>query len=147
MKKLIMVAAIAAVALAGCRSLTVENRGTDKGWKVTHWSHWLNSDIDGMSATIGTDGTVSFSLNGVKSSPSEEFNRSMQTYMGAAVQLGQIFAAAYNPSASTAAKTTTPAATTVNIVTPATTATTNATAAASADCPDCSDGACTPAAK
>ena len=90
MKKLIMVAAIAAVALAGCRSLTVENRGTDKGWKVTHWSHWLNSDIDGMSATIGTDGTVSFSLNGVKSSPSEEFNRSMQTYMGAAVQLGQI---------------------------------------------------------
>lgn len=141
MKKLIMVAAIAAVALAGCRSLTVENRGTNKGWKVSHWSHWLNSDIDGMSATIGTDGTVSFSLNGVKSSPSEEFNRSMQTYMGAAVQLGQIFAAAYNPSASTAAKTT--PATTV-IVTPATTATTNATAAASADCPD---GSCTPAAK
>ena len=106
--------------LAGCRSVEVENYGEEvlkdangapilvdgkivkcsKGWSVDHNSHWVNSDADAISASVDPYGVINFSMNGMKSSPSEEFNKTMQTYTTAFVQLAQIAAAAYNPSAS-----------------------------------------------
>ena len=48
------------------------------------------------------DGKFEIAADGMSSSPSEEFNRTMRTYTSAFVQLMQIAAAAYNPSASAA---------------------------------------------
>ena len=128
-KQLAFVAACAAAAaLCGCRSVEVKNYGEEflvdkdgapvlidgkpvkcsKGWSVDHASHWLNTEADGISAEITPEHVVKFSMNGMKSSPSEEYNKMMATTMGAFVQMMQIAAAAYNPSASaasTAAKT------------------------------------------
>lgn len=104
MKKLMIVAACAAVAVfGGCRSIEIENKGEGQGWTVSVWSHWMNSEADGIAASIAPDGTVTFNMNGMKSTPSEEFNKTMKTYTSAFVQLAQIAAAAYNPSSSAAA--------------------------------------------
>ena len=131
-------ACAAAAALCGCRSVEVKNYGEEflvdkdgapvlidgkpvkcsKGWSVDHASHWLNTEADGISAEITPEHVVKFSMNGMKSSPSEEYNKMMGTTMGAFVQMMQIAAAAYNPSASaasTAAKTAEPAQTIVNV--------------------------------
>ena len=85
------------------------------------------------------DGQFVFEAEGMKSSPSEEFNRTMQTYTTAFVQLAQIAAAAYNPS-STGVKTGTAATTAAtSAATPATAATSTAATATTnaADCVDC----------
>ena len=130
--------AAAVAALCGCRSVEVEDHGKEpvkiddkvvlvsKGWKVKQNSHWTNSEVDGISASIGKDGSVSFNLAGAKSSPSEEFNKTMLTYTAMFTEMARIAAAAYNPSSSgvAAAKTAEPAQTVVNVQ-PAASATTS----------------------
>ena len=120
MKKLIMIAACAAVAMfAGCRSVKVENHGEEvltnadgapilvngkvvkcsKGWSVKQLSHWMNSEADALSAGVkGADGSeISFNMNGMKSSPSEEFVKSLMTF----AYVARIAAAMYSPGAAT----------------------------------------------
>lgn len=100
MKKLIMIAACAAVAMfAGCRSVEIENNGEGKGWSVSVWSHWMNSEADGMDASIAPDGTVTFSMNGMKSTPSEEFNKMMGTTMQSFTAMARLAASLYSPAA------------------------------------------------
>ena len=102
MNTLILLAALAATA-TGCRVIKVE-RSPNGDYRIYQNSHWLNSEFDAMSGKVSPDGTLEFSLSGAKSSPSEEFNRTMQTYTTAFIQLAQIAAAAYNPASTGAAK-------------------------------------------
>lgn len=120
MKKLIMIAACAAVAMfAGCRSVKVENYGEEvlknadgapilvdgkvvkcsKGWSVKQLSHWMNSEMDALDAGVkGYDGSeIRFTMNGMKSSPSEEFVKSLMTF----AYVARVAASMYSPGAAT----------------------------------------------
>ncbi len=102
MKKLMIVFAVAR-ALSGC-SVTKVNYEKDETGKVSYRlyrnDHWLKTSGTGLSGGMTKDGKFEFSAEGLERSPSEEFNRTMQTYTTAFVQLAKIAAAAYNPSAS-----------------------------------------------
>ena len=104
MKKLMMIAlAACAAAFVGCSVTKVTYEKNDKGevsYRLYRNSHWLKMEGEGMKGGMSESGKFEFDLAGMKSSPSEEFNRTMQTYTTAFVQLAQIAAAAYNPSAS-----------------------------------------------
>lgn len=105
MKKILMLAALAAIA-AGCSATKVNYTRSADGtveYRVYHNSHWLKTEADALHGSMTGDGKFSISGEGMKTSPSEEFNRAMQTYMSTFVQLAQIAAAAYNPSSSASA--------------------------------------------
>ena len=91
MKRLLVIAVLMST-LSGCRVVKVVNHGEGKGWEVYHNSHWLKSEADSLAATVKPDGTIEFSLNGLKSSPSEEFNKMMQINMSALTSLARIAA-------------------------------------------------------
>ena len=121
MKKLMMLAACAVVFCGGCRVVKIENNGeeflTDKdgnlvlvngapvkrslGWSVKHNSHWLNSEADSISAGVkGGDGSeIKFDMNGMRSSPSEEFNKMMSTTFAGFASLARLAASMYSPGA------------------------------------------------
>ena len=105
MKKLMTIIAMAAcaAALTGCTATKIDYTKDDNGkvkYSIWHNGHWLKTEAEQLSGGMSQDGKFDISLQGYKSSPSEEFNKSMQTYMGAIVSAMQIAAAAYNPSAS-----------------------------------------------
>lgn len=133
MKKLMMIS-LAACAVAGCSVKKIEYEKNDKGevfYRIYENDHWLKTESTGIKGGMTGDGQFMFEAEGMKSSPSEEFNRTMQTYTTAFIQLAQIAAAAYNP-ASTGVKT----ATVAEAAAAATTA--NSAAASTNDCVDCS---------
>lgn len=106
MKKLLMLAALAAIA-AGCSVTKINYKKDADGiceYRIYHNDHWLKRDTGAMSGGMSKDGKFEVKLESATVSPSEEFNRTMQTYTTAFVQLAQIAAAAYNPSASLAAR-------------------------------------------
>ena len=87
--------------LAGCSVTKVEYEKNDKGevsYRIYRNDHWLKTESTGIRGGMTDGGKFEFNAEGMKSSPSEEFNRTMQTYTTAFVQLAQIAAAAYNPS-------------------------------------------------
>ena len=147
MNKLIAIGSILVSVLllsAGCSVTKVEYEKNDKGevsYRLYRNDHWLKTESTGIKGGMTNEGKFEFAAEGMKSSPSEEFNRTMQTYTTAFVQLAQIAAAAYNPSASqavaTAAKTTSATSTPTVVVntqqaeTSAATATNTAASAAS----------------
>ena len=108
MKKLIIAfAALAAAFLTGCTATKVEYSRNNEGevkYKIEHNGHWLKTEAESMGGGMSQDGQFNIELAGLKSSPSEEFNKVMKTYTSAVVTLAQIAAAAYNPSASTASQ-------------------------------------------
>ena len=133
MKKLLMLAALAAI-VAGCgvKKITYEKKIDNEGtttysYDIYQNEHWLCTKASAIKGGMTQDGRFDYQVEGLESSPSEEFNKTMQTYTTAFVQLAQIVAAAYNPSSSgvAAAKTAEPAQTVVNVQ-PAAAATTNA---------------------
>ena len=120
MKKLTMMMALAAcAAMTGCRMVSVENNGEgvltnadgtpvlvdgkvvkySKGWGVSQMSNMMNSEADAIVAGVkGIDGhEIKFELNGLKSSPSEEFAKSLMTF----AYMARIAAAMYSPGAAT----------------------------------------------
>ena len=112
MKKLISTSMIALLGVlllsTGCSVTKVEYETGKDGvtsYRLYRNSHWLKTEGEGMRGGMTQDGKFEFDLEGLKASPSEEFNRTMQTYTTAFVQLAQIAAAAYNPSASQAVAT------------------------------------------
>ena len=110
-----------AYVIAGCSVTKINYEKDDKGaisYRIYRNDHWLKTDASGIKGGMSDDGKFEFSAEGLKSSPSEEFNRTMQTYTTAFVQLAQIAAAAYNPSASAAAAG--KESTTVNVQAPST---------------------------
>ena len=128
--------------LSGCSVTKVEYEKNDKGevsYRIYRNDHWLKTESTGLRGGMTDGGKFEFNAEGMKSSPSEEFNRTMQTYTGAFIQLAQIAAAAYNPSSTGLKPSTATSATTTSATTAA--ATTNATTAAAttnaADCVDC----------
>ena len=166
MKKLLILAALAAL-FAGCSVTKINYEKDDKGaisYRIYRNDHWLKTDASGIKGGMSDDGKFEFSAEGLKSSPSEEFNRTMQTYTTAFVQLAQIAAAAYNPSASkvvsggvesggvnspTPSLTQSPTSSTGEAAAKASASTSSAATQSSdphaADCTDgnCSDGSCT----
>ena len=106
MKKLtmmLMLAACAAAMMTGCTATKIKYEKADDGkvkYSIWHNGHWLKTEAEVLSGGMSKDGQFNFGAQGLKSSPSEEFNRTMQTYTSALVQFMQIAAAAYNPSAS-----------------------------------------------
>lgn len=106
MKKLItMIAMGAAILMTGCTATKIEYEQNAKGetkYSLWHNDHWMKTSTERLAGGMDKDGKFSVELAGRDSSPSEEFNRTMQTYTTAFVQLAQIAAAAYNPSASAA---------------------------------------------
>lgn len=106
MNRLMMIAlAACAAVLAGCTATKIKYEKDDKGkieYSIWHNGHWLKTEAEQLSCGMSQDGKFKIGLQGYKSSPSEEFNKSMQTYMGAIISAMQIAAAAYNPSASAA---------------------------------------------
>ncbi len=118
----LLVLLVCAFVFAGCSVTKVNYEKKENGevsYRLYRNSHWLKMEGEGMRGGMSENGKFEFDLEGMKSSPSEEFNRTMQTYTTAFVQLAQIAAAAYNPSSSAAAagKETT----TVNVQMPSTT--------------------------
>ena len=117
---LVLVFALA-LGFAGCSVTKINYEKDEKGvvsYRLYRNSHWLKMEGEGMRGGMSGDGKFEFDLEGMKSSPSEEFNRTMQTYTSALVQFMQIAAAAYNPSSSAAAAG--KEATTVNVQVPST---------------------------
>lgn len=143
MKKLMMIA-VAALAIVGCSVTKVTYEKNDKGevsYSLYRNDHWLKTESTGLRGGMTDAGKFEFSADGIKASPSEEFNRTMQTYTGAFVQLAQIAAAAYNPS-STGVLKLSDASSLQQLATAATSAaSTGATTAAAttnaAECVDC----------
>lgn len=145
MKKLMMMIALAACAV-GCSVTKVEYERNDKGetsYRLYRNDHWLKTESTGLAGGMTSDGKFEFEAAGMKSSPSEEFNRTMQTYTTAFVQLAQIAAAAYNPSSTGVSTTKAATSAATSAATPATAATSTATPATAttnaADCVDCKD--------
>ena len=147
-----------ALCLSGCTATKIEYEKNADGvtkYSIWHNDHWLKRDTGAMSGGMGEDGKFEVKLENAIASPSEEFNRTMQTYTSAIVSMMQIAAAAYNPSSSAAASG--KESTTVNVQMPSTTeAKTSAnasstqasasTAEAKASDPhaaDCPSGTCT----
>ena len=162
--------------IAGCSVTKINYEKDDKGaisYRIYRNDHWLKTDASGIKGGMSDDGKFEFSAEGLKSSPSEEFNRTMQTYTTAFVQLAQIAAAAYNPSASkvvsggvesggvntpTPSLTQSPTSSSGEAAAKASASTSSAATQSSdphaADCTDgncsdgsCTDGSCTPEAK
>lgn len=109
-KPIAIVSALLGVLLlsTGCSVTKVEYEKNDKGevsYRIYRNDHWLKTESTGIKGGMTNEGKFEFAAEGMKSSPSEEFNRTMQTYTTAFVQLAQIAAAAYNPSASQAVAT------------------------------------------
>ena len=107
MKKLMMMFAVGAAAMmmTGCSVTKVEYDKKDTGevsYRLYRNDHWLKTESTGLKGGMTNDGKFEIAADGMSSSPSEEFNRTMRTYTSAFVQLMQIAAAAYNPSASAA---------------------------------------------
>ena len=135
MKKLMMMAACAGVMIAGCSVKKIEFEKKENGevsYRIYENDHWLKTEATGLRGGMTKEGNFEFEAEGMKSSPSEEFNRTIMTYTTAFVQLAQIAAAAYNPSASSVIKTATASAQEAKTSNKQTTVTTNA-----ADCVDC----------
>ena len=97
---------VAAYLFAGCSATKIKFEKTSDGttkYSIWHNDHWLKTEAESLTGGMSQDGQFSLGMTGLKSSPSEEFNRTMQTYTAAVVSMMQIAAAAYNPSASAAA--------------------------------------------
>ena len=110
-----------AYVIAGCSVTKVNYEKDEKGvvsYRLYRNDHWLKTSGTGISGGMTKDGKFEFAAEGLERSPSEEFNRTMMTYTSAFIQLAQIAAAAYNPSASAAAAG--KEATTVNVQVPST---------------------------
>ncbi len=96
-------------AMTGCRSIEIENKGEGKGWTVDVFSHWMNSEADSISASVAPDGTVRFDMNGMKSTPSEEFNKMMGATMQNFTAMARLAASMYAPGAASVPLTPEPA--------------------------------------
>lgn len=106
MHKLLTIASIALISvllLPGCTATKIEYEQNNKGetkYSLWHNDHWMKTSTERLAGGMDKNGKFSVELAGRDSSPSEEFNKTMQTYMNAIVSSMQIAAAAYNPSAS-----------------------------------------------
>ena len=142
---------VCAFAFAGCSVTKINYEKDEKGvvsYRLYRNSHWLKMEGEGMRGGMSGDGKFEFDLEGMKSSPSEEFNRTMQTYTTAFVQLAQIAAAAYNPSASASAANISRGDAETRSVASQSSTGNNATASQTSQQsqtsqPDCTDGSCT----
>ena len=105
--RMLVVVLCGGVLAVGCSVTKVEYEKNDKGevsYRLYRNDHWLKTESTGLRGGMTDAGKFEFAAEGMKASPSEEFNRTMQTYTTAFVQLAQIAAAAYNPSSSSAVK-------------------------------------------
>ena len=84
-----------AFVFVGCRTVSVENNGEGKGWKVSVMSNMMKSEVDNIKASVNPDGTISFDMGGLSTSPSEELAKSLMTM----TYIARLAAAMYSPAA------------------------------------------------
>jgi hypothetical protein len=84
-----------ALVFVGCRTVSVENNGEGKGWKVSVMSNMMKSEVDNIKASVNPDGTISFDMGGLSTSPSEELAKSLMTM----TYIARLAAAMYSPAA------------------------------------------------
>ena len=103
MHKLLTIASIALLSvllLPGCTATKIEYEQNNKGetkYSLWHNDHWMKTSTERLAGGMDKNGKFSVELAGRDSSPSEEFNRTMQTYTMAFVQLARLAAACYSP--------------------------------------------------
>ena len=136
-----------AFVFVGCRTVSVENNGEGKGWKVKVMSNMMKSEADNIKASVNPDGTISFDMGGYSSSA-----KSLMTM----TYIARIAAAMYSPAAASVPLTDQPAdpqavAALVKAQADAKAALVKAKAEAKAAAPaaagaqaECTDGNCTP---
>lgn len=122
MNKIIVIsAAMAALALSGCRSVSVLNKGQDYvrdqdgkpvlvdgkpvvyslGWDVKQWQHWMTTHADQMSVSIKPD-EITFDLNGLDSKPdSDGLSKLVEKALSGAAELAAKIGAAVASSGGT----------------------------------------------
>ena len=117
MKKLMIIwAAVAAIALAeGCKSITVDNRGSEvaiddngevvrtkdgnpvvlyKGWQVDYFQHWNWQRFDTFDASVETNGAIKVGINGYASGADTNLNALVSTSLnGVAIITEKVLAA------------------------------------------------------
>ena len=127
MKKLVILAALAATAITGCKSITVERHPPtlatyadtngvvhavcdakgkpvilDGGWEVSYFQHWTWTKLDTLSATAGAG--VTLSLNGYESGADSNLVALVKTsFDGAALLAAKVGAAIATGGGSVAA--------------------------------------------
>ena len=143
---------VCAFIFAGCSVTKINFKKDADGvceYRIYHNDHWLKRDTGAMSGGMSQDGKFEVKLESATASPSEEFNRTMQTYTTAFVQLAQIAAAAYNPSASAAVRGESAAAGKVQGVSSQESGVSNTDPSVLTPNPSaaCTDGSCTPEVK
>ena len=138
---------VVAYFVAGCSVTKVNYEKDEKGvvsYRLYRNDHWLKTSGTGISGGMTKDGKFEFAAEGLERSPSEEFNRTMMTYTSAFIQLAQIAAAAYNPSASmAAAKSESSKAGSSTIILEAPKDSTEKSATSDPHSAECADGSCT----
>ncbi|MBQ3806821.1 MAG: hypothetical protein II840_02580 [Kiritimatiellae bacterium] len=137
-----------ALCFAGCSVTKINYEKDEKGvvsYRLYRNDHWLKTSGTGISGGMTKDGKFEFAAEGLERSPSEEFNRTMQTYTSALVQFMQIAAAAYNPSSSAAAANVSRGDAETRSV--ASQSSTGNNAASDPHAAECTDGSCTPEVK
>ena len=101
MKKMMMMFAVsAAMLLTGCSVTKVEYENSADGvckYSIYHNDHWLNRDTGAMGGGMTKDGRFEVKLENTVASPSEEFNRMMNTTFAGFAQLARLAAACYSP--------------------------------------------------
>ena len=112
--KNIIVIGLAAAALAGCRSVTVENYGQEvvdvngvktvisKGWYVSHWQHWMITRADNISASIKPE-EITFGLAGLdEKSDGDGLSKVVSASLSGAAELATKIGAAIATAGGTA---------------------------------------------
>ena len=78
-----------AYVIAGCSVTKINYEKDEKGvvsYRLYRNDHWLKTSASGLRGGMTNDGKFEFSAEGMEASPSEEFNRTMQTYTTAFIQ-------------------------------------------------------------
>ena len=124
MHRMMMFAACAALALAGCKSIEVERHGQtialdragnvvcdtngvpivlDGGWSIGYWQHWQIVRFDDMNAAIRPGGEITFALGGYYSAADSNLvalvNVSLQGAAELAAKIGTAIATCGGSSA------------------------------------------------
>jgi hypothetical protein len=84
-----------AFVFVGCRHVSVENRGEGKGWCIGITSNMMKSELENLKATVSPDGSITYEMGGLASSPSEELAKSLMTM----TYIARLAAAMYSPAA------------------------------------------------
>lgn len=101
MNKITIIAIAAALACAGCRSITVEYRGEaiqdgkriDRGWEMSYFQHWMQTELDSLAVTK-SDAGITLNMGRVSTDASAQLPATIKASLeGAALIATKVGAA------------------------------------------------------